>query len=130
MQPTITGIPDAGASSTVQPDHSEECVEEPRPSLSQLRQTKYRKNLCDRFAIKYLEYPLLTNNWEKITNDPLVLETVKGHKPVFIQLPHQSPFPVIHIAIEQKGINDLEALAFQQRLAIHKVSESNNYHSN
>ena len=61
MQQTITRTPEVGASSIVQPDHSEEGEEEPRPFLSHLHRTKYRKTLCDRYAKLIFVYQIRQN---------------------------------------------------------------------
>ena len=54
------------------------------------------------------------NNWAKVTQDPWVLETVKGHKIEFTQTPHMSFIPKMHTTLEESALIDLEVQALHQ----------------
>ena len=66
-------------------------------------------------------------NWQNITNDPWVLETVVGYKIEFLKSPHQTYIPSMHASEEERDLIDQEVLFLHQKHAIHKVLKPNGH---
>ena len=54
-------------------------------------------------------------NWQNITNDPWVLETVVGYKIEFLESPHQTYIPSMHASEEERDLIDQEVLSLHQK---------------
>ena len=66
-------------------------------------------------------------NWQNITNDPWVLETVVGYKIEFLESPHQTYIPSMHASEEERDFIDQEVLSLHLKHAIHKVLKPNGH---
>jgi hypothetical protein len=69
-------------------------------------------------------------HWEKITQDPWVLDAVKGHKLEFTETPRQAYVPKMHVTLEEAALIDLEVQALYQKNAISRVSNQNSCRTN
>ena len=63
-----------------------------------------------------------TENWQKLTKDPSVLEIVSGIKIPFISCPIQDQIPVCSFSKNQTAVIDLEIVELLQKKAIVRVS--------